>query len=290
MTIRKVLLKLAAISCLIMVPATLLGQASDDGSPAPGGDTVVARVNGDEILLGHIIAFASQLPPRYDQVDPRSLYNSILEQLIHHSLLANYGESRLPALKFLGENLARSGKAEETISAITAGMVTEERVRAVYEDRYVLSEPQQEFKASHILVATAEEAGEILGELRAGADFAETAKARSTGPSGADGGNLGWFGEGQMVKAFEQAVKVLAVGEISGPVQSQFGWHIILLEGKRDRPIPSLEDARQEIEQFIAGKAVETVLIELTTGAEIERLDQSIDHGLVRNLEILQPN
>ena len=93
-----------------------------------------------------------------------------------------------------------------------------------------------------------------------------------------------------MVKAFEEAVKGLDVGEISGPVQSQFGWHVILLEGKRDRPIPPLEDTRQEIEQFIAGKAIESVLLELTTGAEIERLDESIDPEVVRNLEILQSN
>ena len=288
--IRKALLTMAIMSGLIMSPAKILGQGSDDEVQALGGDTVVARINGKEILLGHIIAYASQLPQRYDQVDPRSLYSSILEQLIHQSLLADYGESQLPALRFLGENAARSGKAEETISAISAGMVTEERIRAVYEDQYVLSDPQQEFKASHILVATPEEAGEILGELRAGADFAETAKVRSTGPSGPNGGDLGWFAEGQMVKAFEEAVKVLDVGEISGPVQSQFGWHVILLEGKRDRPIPPLEDARQEIEQFIAGKAIETVLLELTTGAEIERLDESIDPGVVRNLEILQAN
>ncbi len=290
MTIRKALLTMAIMSGLIMSPAIVLGQGSDDGAKTLAGDTVVARINGEDILLGHIIAFASQLPPRYDQVDSRSLYSSILEQLIHQSLLANYGESQLPALRFLGENAARSGKAEETISAISAGMVTEERIRAVYEDRYVLSDPQQEFKASHILVATPEEAGEILGELRAGADFAETAKARSTGPSGPNGGDLGWFAEGQMVKAFEEAVKGLDVGEISGPVQSQFGWHVILLEGKRDRPIPPLEDTRQEIEQFIAGKAIESVLLELTTGAEIERLDESIDPEVVRNLEILQSN
>ena len=290
MMIRKVLLMMAVVTGPIMSPAWLHGQESDAEASAPTADTVIARVNGEEIRLGHVIAFAGKLPPRYDQVESRNLYDSIVDELVKHSLLASYGENQSLLLRYQGENIARTNKAEETISTIVGELTTEERINAIYQEQYVQSEAQQEFKASHILVATEEEAAEIVGDLRAGADFAETAKARSTGPSGPRGGDLGWFAEGQMVKAFEQAVMAMTVGDISGPVQSQFGWHVILLEGKRDLPVPSLEEAREEIRQFIMQRTIETLLLELTMQATVERLDQDIDPDVIRNPGLLQGN
>ncbi len=290
MMIRKVLLMIAVMIGPIMSPAWLHGQESDAEASAPTADTVIARVNGEEIRLGHVIAFAGKLPPRYDQVESRNLYDSIVDELVKHSLLARYGENQSLLLRYQGENIARTNKAEETISTIVGELTTEERINAIYQEQYVQSEAQQEFKASHILVATEEEAAEIVGDLRAGADFAETAKARSTGPSGPRGGDLGWFAEGQMVKAFEQAVMAMTVGDISGPVQSQFGWHVILLEGKRDLPVPSLEEAREEIRQFIMQRTIETLLLELTMQATVERLDQDIDPDVIRNPGLLQGN
>ena len=125
--------------------------------------------------------------------------------------------------------------------------------------------------------------------LKANKDFSELAKTRSTGPSGPSGGNLGWFSKGMMVPPFEKAVLGLKVGEISDPIQTQFGWHIIKLIDVREKAIPSLEEVRPEIEQSLRQEDVKTEIQNLTSKTEVirseicERSETSINF-LVGNL------
>lgn len=195
----------------------------------PDASTVVARVNGDEITLGHVIATASALPAQYQQLEDEVLYDFILEQLVQQHLLSQEQDelNRLNALRL--ENETRSLRAVQTVEAITAATVTEEAVQNAYDAQFAEFEGEDEFNASHILVESEDEAKTIKTQLDDGADFAELAKEKSTGPSGPNGGALGWFGKGQMVPEFENAVVALEKGQVSDPVQTQFGWHVLTL-------------------------------------------------------------
>ena len=142
-------------------------------------------------------------------------------------------------------------------------------------------------RARHILVETEEEAKALKAELDGGADFAALAKDKSTGPSGPNGGDLGWFGLGMMVKPFEDAVLALEPGQVSDPIQTQFGWHVIKLNETRMAEIPSLDDSRAELEGDLRSKAVEARVVSLTDNATIEKMVEGIDKSVLRNTALL---
>ncbi len=123
--------------------------------------------------------------------------------------------------------------------------------------------------------------------LNDSADFAELAKEKSTGPSGPNGGELGWFGLGMMVEPFEVAVLGLEVGEISAPVQTQFGWHVLILNDKRDIPPPALETVIGEITQTLQQAALDAKVNELRGGASVETMVEGIDPATIKNLDLL---
>lgn len=132
----------------------------------------------------------------------------------------------------------------------------EQQIAAYYEARFG-SEPYQEFKARHILLEREEEANEIIEKLNTGADFTTLAKEYSTGPSASTGGDLGWFESTSMVPAFAKALQAMDEGTFSSsPVQTQYGWHIILLEEKRDAPKPSLEEVHEQLKSELQRKVM----------------------------------
>lgn len=255
----------------------------------PSADTVVARVNGDEITLGHVIATAAGLPPQYQQLDDEVLYQFIVEQLIQQQLLSQEQEdlTRLNALML--ENEERSLKAVQTVNQITDAQVTDDAIQAAYDAQFAEFQGEDEFNASHILVATEEEAKEIKAQLDDGADFAELAKEKSTGPSGPNGGALGWFGKGQMVPEFEQAVIGLEKGQVSDPVQTQFGWHVVILNDKRKSEAPELAEVRDELAQSVRQEAIQAKIDELTQAGSVERPEvEGLTPDVVRKLDLVQ--
>lgn len=128
---------------------------------------------------------------------------------------------------------------------------SDEEILAEYQNQ-VTNAPTLQFKARHILVETQSTATDLISQLDAGADFAELAQANSTGPTGANGGDLGWFSPDQMVKPFSDAVAALEDGAFTAePVQTQFGWHVILREESRENTPPTLESVRDVIKQRI---------------------------------------
>ena len=146
-----------------------------------------------------------------------------------------------------------------------------------------------EFNASHILVESEEDAEEIRAELEEGADFATTARERSTGPSGPNGGELGWFTKGRMVPEFEEAVIALSAGEISAPVQTQFGWHVIKLNERRKSAAPEFAEIRDQLAAQIREEAVEESVRTLTTEAEIERPEiEDLDPAILKDLDLVR--
>ena len=153
---------------------------------------------------------------------------------------------------------------------------------------YAQAESGGEFNASHILVETEEAALALVTALQGGADFAGLAKEKSTGPSGPDGGQLGWFGAGMMVPPFEQAVQAMQVGAVSAPVQTQFGWHVIKLNESRTMDAPALTEVRGEIEIQLRQQAAEAYIEALISTADVTRVAEGdIDPTLLLNQDLL---
>ncbi len=277
---------LTFLPSLALAAVMALPLAAQD---APDASTVVARVNGDEITLGHVIATASALPAQYQQLEDDVLYDFILEQLVQQHLLS-LEQDKLNTLNALRlENETRSLRAVQTVEAITAAEVTDEAIQAAYDAQFAEFEGEDEFDASHILVETEEEANAIKAQLDDGADFAELAKEKSTGPSGPNGGALGWFGKGQMVPEFETAVLGLEKGQVSDPVQTQFGWHLVTLNDKRKSQAPELAVVRDELAQTIRQEAIQAKIDELTQSAQIERPTlEGAGPEIMRQIELLQ--
>jgi len=151
---------------------------------------------------------------------------------------------------------------------------TDEAMKKVYEDASKQISGEQEVHARHILVETEDEAKAIEDELKKGADFAELAKKKSKDPGASDGGDLGFFTKDQMVPEFSNVAFSLEPGKISDPVKSQFGWHIIKVEEKRNRKAPDFEQVKAQIETYVTRKAQADYVAKLRETAKVERMDQ----------------
>src|SRR5437868_7319134 len=150
-------------------------------------------------------------------------------------------------------------------------------MKKVYEEAAKQIEGEQEVHARHILVETEDEAKAIAAELKKGADFAELAKKKSKDPGASDGGDLGFFTKDQMVPEFSTVAFSLEPGKISDPVKSQFGWHIIKVEEKRNRKAPEFDQVKAQIEQYVTRKAEADYVAKLRQAAKVERLDKPED-------------
>ncbi|MVO16562.1 peptidylprolyl isomerase [Parasedimentitalea huanghaiensis] len=271
-----------AMSALLMLPVP--------ATAAPHANTVVAVVNGEEITIGHMILSRATLPAQYQQLPADVLYNAILDQLIQQTALKQALHGEVPHYIELSlENESRSLLAAEVIETVMRKATTEEDLLAAYEAEYSDGDGGDEFNASHILVETEEEAQIVKLELDAGANFATLAQEKSTGPSGPSGGELGWFGKGRMVPEFEEAVLKLKSGEVSDPIQTQFGWHVIILNERRKTSAPEFEAVREELATKLQNEAVEARVNELTTSAEIERPEvEDLDPAILQNLDLVR--
>jgi len=255
----------------------------------PNAKTVLATVGTTEITLGNVIAMRGRLPKQYQDLPDDVLYDGILEQLIQQQVLMDEIERNLDYRTSLGaENETRSFLAGEMLARLSEHAITEEEIKATYDEKYDAAIPEQEFNASHILVKTEDEAKDLVVQIQGGADFATLAREKSTGPSGPNGGQLGWFGKGAMVPEFEQAVIGLAVGEVSAPVQTQFGWHVVRLNDMRNKSIPTLEDERPELTMALQQKHVESELARLTAAAKITRTEVVIDPAAIRDVSLFE--
>jgi peptidyl-prolyl cis-trans isomerase C len=267
----------AALSALMITPAM-----------AQDADTVLATINGQNITLGHIIVAHSQLPEQYQALPDDVLLTGILEQLVQQEIVATAARDDLSAAMRLGlENEERAYVAALTLDDIAMAEIPADELQAAYDAEFGAMEAITEYNASHILVESQEEAQALVEDLEGGADFAELAREHSTGPSGPNGGQLGWFTAGMMVPTFEEAVFALDVGEVSPPVETRFGWHVIILNDSRDQAAPALEEVREQLEEGLRQARVDSYIESLTAAAEIDRPELDIDPALIRNLDLL---
>ena len=252
-------------------------------------DTVLAKVNNKNITLGHVIAAVARLPQEYDNLDSNYLLEGVLDQIIKQEIIAQTLNVSQLLTKVSLENEIRSIKAKYAVEKQMVGFPTTEMIENAYKEETSLLKNIEEFNASHILVETEESALEVLELLKSGVNFEKIAQEKSTGPSAPNGGNLGWFGIGQMVPEFETAVMVLEVGKVSQPVKTQFGWHIIKLNDNRFKPLPSIEDLQPELIQKLSQNRIDELVRIQSEEASIELLNKNIDSSLIRKLELLKP-
>lgn len=275
-------------------------QAPADGAPAaaeaaPAVDydatTVLATVNGKEITLGHVIALRDQLPPQYQNLPDDTLLTGLLDQIVDQEILADTvstGPDSDPlAVRLQLDNDRRGALANRAAEIAVEGAVTDEAVQAEYDKEIASFQPQPEFHAAHILVDSEEKATALKAEIDGGKAFADVARENSTDGSAANGGDLGWFGLGQMVPEFEEAVKGMKAGEVAGPIKTQFGYHLILLEETRESAPPALDAVRPQIENQLRQAALEAKLAELRGTAKVERPDTGLPPAAIRESDLL---
>ena len=262
----------AATGCLAIVLLAGLPVRAEDANP------VLAKVNGAEIRQSDVALAEEELGPSLAQMDPATKKENVLAFLIDMKIVAKAAEAKkvgdAPDFKqkiafardrlLMDSLLATEGKAA----------VTDEAMKKVYEDASKQISGEQEVHARHILVETEAEAKAIEEELKKGADFAELAKKKSKDPGASDGGDLGFFTKDQMVPEFSTVAFALEPGKISDPVKSQFGWHIIKVEEKRNRKAPDFEQVKAQIETYVTRKAQADFVAKLRETAKVERLDQ----------------
>lgn len=273
---------LATSACALVFGSAVLAQDK------PSAETILATVNGVEITLGHVIALTTRLPEQYQTIDDAALFNGVLDQLIHQTAISTRTDATTKAMQLAIANETRALLAGVTLDKIGDAAATDALVEQAYTEQYLNAPAETEYRASHILVDTEEEAKNLIEALKNGTDFAELAKEKSTGPSGANGGDLGWFTPEKMVPEFGNAVKDMARGGISEPIKTQFGWHVIKLFDKRDVPPPPLAIVRESIIKDLKDVALKAAIDQFQADAEINRTRVEIDPSLIRNTDLLK--
>ena len=282
---------IAVFSLSIMfITAIPSGARAQGTGQTVGFDRVVARVDGTEITLGHMMVLRGNLPAQYQSLPMDVLFNGLLEQLIQQTALEKTMQGKLSKLDIMSlENFSRSYVANLALQGVVGNVATPQALQLAYDTRVASMAEKTEYRAAHILVASIDEAEALKAELDAGADFAELASRSSTDTgSGTEGGELGWFGIGTMVAPFEAAVVSMNVGAVSSPVQTDFGWHLIKLQETRIQTAPSLEEMTPELTAELEQKAVDAYLLTLLNGVNVEKDVEGLDPNLLNDTTLLQ--
>jgi peptidyl-prolyl cis-trans isomerase C len=253
-------------------------------SPAAAADDpVVARVNGRDITQSDLDFAASDLGPRLASFSAQERKKVLLQYLIESELIAGAGrtdnldkaETFPGRMKYYERRALRDAYFDRKVY----DAVTEAEAKKIYDEKIGQVKPEQEVHARHILVESEAEAKDVAERLKKGEDFATLAKEKSKDP-GAEDGDLGFFTRGQMVKPFEEAAFALDVGQISDPVQSPFGWHIIKVEAKRDQPLPTFDQVKDGIIAQLVQLKAQEVVTDLRKAATIEVIDPTLKKAM----------
>ena len=284
MRVSHVALALALIGAL---PAVL-------PAPATAEDKVVATINGKPITDADLAVADSEIGSDMGSMPADQKRMSLVEFLIDNQLFAEAAEeSKLdqgPAFESRLAYLKRRALRELYFDKIIKGSVSDADARKLYDEQVQKLKPEEEAQASHILVATEAEAKDLREKLKNGGDFAALAKEHSKDPGSKDtGGDLGFFTRGQMVPQFEEVVFSMNKGDVSDPVQTQFGWHIIKLVDKRTKAPPAFEVVKDRILQSMLLQKASTTAVDLRSKAKIEYVDADIKKAVEERTKGMQP-
>jgi peptidyl-prolyl cis-trans isomerase C len=261
---------LLAMPAFAQTPPAAAPAASTPANP----DTVIATVNGVAIHLSDVQAAATNLPAQMQQLPPDQLFPLIVNQLIdRQALLVAAQAIKLqddPAVAAAMQAAADEKLENAYVQKEVLPQVTDAAIQAAYNKDYAGKPGQEQVDARHILVKTQAQAQDIINQLNHGADFATLAEKYSIDPGAKNGGELGWFSQDEMVPAFANAAFALKTGQYTKtPVQTQFGWHVILCEGKRTAPTPALADVKDQIRQQLADDAIKATLADARSKVKI---------------------
>ncbi len=256
-------------------------------------DKVVATINGMPITDADLAIADSEIGADMGTLPPAQKRMSLLEFLIDNQLFAEAADGEKlgqgpefeTRLKYLKRRALRELYFEKVIKA----SVSDADARKLYDDQVKLIKPEEEVSARHILVETEEKAKELKEKVKSGGDFVALAKENSKDPgSKDDGGNLGYFGHGQMVPQFEEVVFKLAKGEVSDPVKTQFGWHLIKIEDKRFKQPPAFDVVKDRIVQSQLLQKAQQSAVALRAKSKIEFVDPEIKAAIEDRNKILE--
>jgi len=269
----------AGLAVVLSVP--LAGTARSQEAQAPDPDAVIGTIDGREVTNRDIAFAIGDLEDQLSQVPPDQQRFAAMMALIDIELLAGKAES---------EGVAETGEFQQRLEFLRSralhnsyfrdqvvDTVSDADVRGRYDAEIAATPPENEVRARHILVETEEEARAVIAELDGGADFAELAAEKSTGPSGPNGGDLGYFTRGRMVPPFEEAVFALEPGGVTAnPVETQFGWHVIKLEDRRPVQPPPFDQVEAQVRSVLLRERYFELLTALRTEAAIEITDPEL--------------
>jgi peptidyl-prolyl cis-trans isomerase C len=252
-------------------PASDTTADSAAAAPAASGP-VVATVNGSPITQGVLDVYTKQRQSKGAGEDASQ--ETILDELIALELMrqeaVNKGLAAEPVVVATIDQIERSTLAGAAIKAFMDGnAISDEAAQQFYDAK--IGSPGKEYKARHVLVETEDEAKNVISLLDGGQDFSELAKEKSTGPSGPSGGDLGWFAAGQMVKPFSDAAAALEKGSYTKtPVQTQFGWHVIMLDDVRESTPPPFDDVKERVKMMLTNQNLQEHINAAKQAATIE--------------------
>jgi len=238
-------------------------------------DPVVAVVNGKTLKRSDVVASAQTLPPQYrNQID--QLFPQLVNRLIDITLMVDEGRRQKlqndPEVKAIVARYEDEAIREVLVRRFLAGKLSDEALKKRYADEVTKVPPSEELRASHILVKTEDEAKAIIKQLQGGADFAKLAKEKSTDTSAGNGGDLGYFGNGDMVPEFYAAAVKLKKGQYTkDPVKTQYGWHVIELTDRRTKAVPKCEEVKDQVKDQVTQELISAWLADIHKTAKIQK-------------------
>ena len=273
----------ATIAALLFVLPAASGCSKNSSSEAPASasDPVIARVNGVDIKQSDLALAEEDVGADMQAASPEAKREHLISYLADIIMVTQAADNKNLAdnpdfkrrLAFLRSKLLMGYELQQ--EAKTA--LTDEALKQTYDEAVKSMSGQEEVHARHILVEGEDEAKAILEQLKAGADFATLAKEKSKDPGAAEGGDLGYFTKDQMVPEFADVAFKMYPGQLSNPVKTQFGWHVIKVEDKRIKQPPEFEKVKDQIEAYLARKAQTDFIAKLRQSAKVERFDNAAE-------------
>ena len=265
-----------ALACLF--GALIAAALSFAPLAARADDAVIAKVNGVDIHESDLAFAEEEIGSNMPQMPAAQKRDYLITYLTDVVIVSQAAEKqKLGDRDDVKRRLAFDHNRvlmEAMLTDTAKAAVTDDAMHKVYDEAVKQMPSEEEVHARHILVASEDEAKAIEDQLKKGADFAALAKEKSKDPGAADGGDLGYFTKDQMVPEFADAAFKLDKGQISDPVHTQFGWHIIKVEDKRTKPTPTFDQVKSQLSNYVEHRAQAEMVDNLRKSATIERLDK----------------
>ena len=276
---------------LILISVTIIFIHSSQriySQESLSAETPFIEVNGKIVKFGSAIIAFSKIRQSNRNFDEKTVFSQIVQQLVNEELLSQNIEKKNQLTLLALEHERRSALAAQMVSKILKNFPNDELVNSAYKNLTEQYKDALEYNASHILVKDEEQAKTILADLKGGEAFEEMAKEHSIGPTGKNGGKLDWFDLNNMVPEFSTALMVLSDGDISQPVKTKFGWHVIKLNKTREKKIPELKDVKTQLVQNLRQKKINDYLNSLTENSKIKFLGKDINPNEIANVKLLE--